>query len=68
MGPEKIRSEKFLVEKVWFKIGSVAAEILVIMTNVTRLNVDWTYFTMSVDICYRWSQKAAFEVWSISGQ
>ena len=64
---KKIGPKKFWVEKVWFKIGSVTAEILLIMTNVVRLHVTWTNFTMTVDICYRWSQKADFEVWSKSG-
>ena len=33
------------------KIGSLAAEIFLIGTNVTRTNVDLTNITMTVGIC-----------------
>ena len=69
MSPEKIGSKKFWVEIFCFKFGSVTAEILLIWTNVARLNLAGTNFTMTVvDISYRWSQKADFEIWSKSDQ
>ena len=64
---KKLGPKICLVKKVWFKIHSVTAEILLKMTNLARLHVAWTNFIMTADICYRWSQKADFEVWSKSG-
>ena len=50
------------------KIGAVTAEIFLIWTNVAMTNVALTNVIIIVGICLRWSQKAAFKVWSKSSQ
>ena len=44
------------------KIESVTAEIFLIWTNVTRINVAWTNVIVTVDICSRGSQEPTFEI------
>ena len=47
---KKISPQK-LSQKMFVKIGSVTAEILVIWTNVARTYVAWTNATMTTAIC-----------------
>ena len=50
VGSKKLMASK-IRSKSLVKIGSVTAEILLILTNVARTNVDWTNVTMTVGIC-----------------
>ena len=42
---------KIIGPKKLIKIGSVAAEISLIWTNLARTNVAWTNLTVTVSIC-----------------
>ena len=57
---KKKKGQKILGPQKLIKIGSVAAEIFLIWTNVARTNVAWTNVIVSVEICSRWSLEHTF--------
>ena len=50
--------------KSLFKIRSVTAELLLVWTNVARIYIAGTNFTIAAGICSRRSQEPSFKVCS----
>ena len=50
------------------EIGSLTAEIFLIVTKVARTSIAWTNVTVTVGICSRGSQEPTINVSSKSGQ
>ena len=48
---QKVKAPKKLGPKSLFKIGSVTAEIFLILTNFARTIFAWTKVTVTVGIC-----------------
>ena len=71
-GPKYFGTQKVCVKqlgpKSLVKIGSVTAEIFLIWTNVARINVVWTDFSVTVGICSRVSQEPTIKILLKSGE
>ena len=65
---KKLRATKKIGYKKFGKIGSVIAESFLVWTKVAKANVACTNVTVTVFICWRWSQEPTYKVWSKLGQ